>query len=57
MPANVQEGPARSLLVLTESARKTLGAVSFKLSVIRSFFKYLKAAGVITLNHALTKDA
>ena len=35
--------------------RKRAATVSFKLSVIRSFFEYLKAAGVITLNPASTK--
>ena len=35
--------------------RKRPATVSFKLSVIRSFFEYLKAAGVIPLNPASTK--
>lgn len=37
------------------SHRKRAATVSFKLSVIRSFFEYLKAAGVIPLNPASTK--
>jgi integrase/recombinase XerD len=37
------------------SHRKRPATVSFKLSVIRSFFEYLKAAGVIPLNPASTK--
>ena len=35
--------------------RKRAATVSFKLSVIRSFFEYLKAGGVIPLNPASTK--
>ncbi len=35
--------------------RKRPATVSFKLSVIRSFFEYLKAAGVVPLNPASTK--
>jgi len=37
------------------SGRKRASTVSFKLSVIRSFFGYLKAGGVIPLNPASTK--
>ncbi|HEX8650998.1 MAG TPA: tyrosine-type recombinase/integrase [Pyrinomonadaceae bacterium] len=37
------------------SHRKRAATVSFKLSVIRSFFEYLKAAGVVLLNPASTK--
>ncbi len=36
-------------------SRKRAATVSFKLSVIRSFFEYLKAGGVIPLNTASTK--
>jgi integrase/recombinase XerD len=36
-------------------SRKRAATVSFKLSVIRSFFEYLKAAGIIPLNPASTK--
>jgi site-specific recombinase XerD len=35
--------------------RKRPATISFKLSIIRSFFEYLKAAGVIPLNPASTK--
>jgi site-specific recombinase XerD len=35
--------------------RKRAATVSFKLSVIRSFFEYLKAAGIVLLNPASTK--
>ena len=35
--------------------RKRAATVSFKLSVIRSFFEYLKAGGIIALNPASTK--
>jgi site-specific recombinase XerD len=35
--------------------RKRPATVSFKLSVIRSFFEYLKAGGVVALNPASTK--
>jgi integrase/recombinase XerD len=35
--------------------RKSAATVAFKLSVIRSFFEYLKAAGAISLNPASTK--
>jgi integrase/recombinase XerD len=37
------------------SQRKRAATVSFKLSVIRSFFEYLKAAGIVPLNPASTK--
>jgi integrase/recombinase XerD len=36
-------------------SRKRAATVSFKLSVIRSFFEYLKAGGVMPLNPASTK--
>ncbi len=35
--------------------KKSAATVAFKLSVIRSFFEYLKAAGAISLNPASTK--
>ena len=35
--------------------RKSAATVAFKLSVVRSFFEYLKAAGAIQLNPASTK--
>ncbi len=35
--------------------RKSAATVAFKLSVVRSFFEYLKAAGAVTLNPASTK--
>src|SRR4029450_9759042 len=35
--------------------RKRAATVSFKLSVIRSFFEYLKAGGIVSLNPASTK--
>jgi site-specific recombinase XerD len=37
------------------SQRKSAATVSFKLSVIRSFFEHLRAAGAVALNPALTK--
>jgi integrase/recombinase XerD len=37
------------------SHRKRAATVSFKLSVIRSFFEYLKEAGIVPLNPASTK--
>jgi integrase/recombinase XerD len=37
------------------SRKKSAATVAFKLSVIRSFFEYLKAAGVVPLNPASTK--
>jgi integrase/recombinase XerD len=37
------------------SQKKSAATVAFKLSVIRSFFEYLKAAGAILLNPASTK--
>jgi integrase/recombinase XerD len=37
------------------SQKKSASTVAFKLLVIRSFFEYLKAAGVVTLNPASTK--
>lgn len=37
------------------SRRKSAATVSFKLSVVRSFFEYLKAAGAVPLNPASTK--
>jgi integrase/recombinase XerD len=35
--------------------RKSTATVAFKLSVVRSFFEYLKAAGAVALNPASTK--
>jgi integrase/recombinase XerD len=37
------------------SRRKSASTVAFKLSVVRSFFEYLKAAGAVALNPASTK--
>jgi integrase/recombinase XerD len=37
------------------SQKKSAATVAFKLSVVRSFFEYLKAAGVVSLNPASTK--
>jgi site-specific recombinase XerD len=37
------------------SQKKSAATVAFKLSVIRSFFEYLKAAGAVPLNPASTK--
>ncbi len=37
------------------SQRKSAATVAFKLSVVRSFFEYLKAAGAVPLNPASTK--
>ena len=37
------------------SRKKSASTVAFKLSVIRSFFEYLKAAGAVALNPASTK--
>jgi integrase/recombinase XerD len=37
------------------SRKKRPATVSFKLSVIRSFFEYLKAAGIVAINPASTK--
>jgi integrase/recombinase XerD len=37
------------------SQKKSAATVAFKLSVVRSFFEYLKAAGAIPLNPASTK--
>jgi integrase/recombinase XerD len=37
------------------SQKKSAAAVAFKLSVVRSFFEYLKAAGAVPLNPASTK--
>ena len=37
------------------SQKKSASTVAFKLSVVRSFFEYLKAAGAVTLNPASTK--
>jgi integrase/recombinase XerD len=37
------------------SHRKSAATVAFKLSVIRSFFEYLKAGGAVSLNPASTK--
>jgi integrase/recombinase XerD len=37
------------------SQKKSAATVAFKLSVIRSFFEYLKAAGAVSLNPASTK--
>jgi site-specific recombinase XerD len=37
------------------SEKKSAATVSFKLSVVRSFFEYFKAVGAIQLNPALTR--
>jgi site-specific recombinase XerD len=37
------------------SRKKSAATVAFKLSVVRSFFEYLKAAGTVSLNPASTK--
>ena len=37
------------------SQKKSASTVAFKLSVVRSFFEYLKAAGAVSLNPASTK--
>ena len=37
------------------SQKMSASTVAFTLSVVRSFFEYLKAAGVISLNPASTK--
>src|SRR3712207_3831425 len=37
------------------SQKKSAATVAFKLSVVRSFFEYLKAAGAVQLNPASTK--
>ncbi|MGB8508432.1 MAG: site-specific integrase [Pyrinomonadaceae bacterium] len=37
------------------SRKKSAATVAFKLSVVRSFFEYLKAAGAVPLNPASTK--
>ncbi len=37
------------------SQKKSAATVAFKLSVVRSFFEYLKAAGAVALNPASTK--
>jgi site-specific recombinase XerD len=37
------------------SQKKSASTVTFKLSVVRSFFEYLKAAGTVPLNPASTK--
>jgi integrase/recombinase XerD len=37
------------------SQKKSASTVAFKLSVVRSFFEYLKAAGAVALNPASTK--
>lgn len=37
------------------SQRKRASTVAFKLSVVRSFFEYLKAGGIVSLNPASTK--
>jgi integrase/recombinase XerD len=37
------------------SQKKSAATVAFKLSVVRSFFEYLKAAGIVPLNPASTK--
>jgi integrase/recombinase XerD len=50
LPADVQRW--RDWL---RSQKKRPATVAFKLSVIRSFFEYLKAAGVVPLNPASTK--
>ncbi len=54
-PAEVVPADVQRWRDQLRSQRKRPATVSFKLSVIRSFFEYLKAAGVIALNPASTK--
>jgi site-specific recombinase XerD len=39
------------------SRKKSAATVAFKLSVVRSFFEYLKAAGAVPLNPASTRPS
>ena len=54
-PAEVVPAEVQSRRDHLRHGRKKAATVSFKLSVIRSFFEYLKAGGVIPLNPASTK--
>ncbi len=54
-PAEVTPADIQRWRDWLRSQRKRPATVSFKLSVIRSFFEYLKAAGVVPLNPASTK--
>jgi integrase/recombinase XerD len=54
-PAEVTPADIQRWRDWLRSQRKRPATVSFKLSVIRSFFKYLKAAGIVPLNPASTK--
>jgi len=54
-PAEVMPADVQCWRDTLRSQRKRPATVSFKLSVIRSFFEYLKAAGVVPLNPASTK--
>jgi len=54
-PAEVVPEEVRRWRDHLRAHRKRAATVSFKLSVIRSFFEYLKAAGIVVLNPASTK--
>jgi site-specific recombinase XerD len=50
VPADVLLWPDR-----LRARKKSAATVAFKLSVVRSFFEYLKAAGAVPLNPASTR--
>lgn len=54
-PANVVPSDVINWRDHLRHSRKRAATVSFKLSVVRSFFEYLKAAGIVALNPASTK--
>lgn len=54
-PTDVVPADVQSWRDHLRQSRKRAATVSFKLSVVRSFFEYLKAAGIIVLNPASTK--
>jgi integrase/recombinase XerD len=54
-PAQVVPADVLAWRDTLRSRRKRAATVSFKLSVIRSFFEYLKAGGIVLLNPASTK--
>jgi site-specific recombinase XerD len=54
-PAEVTPSDVLSWRDRLRAQKKSAATVAFKLSVVRSFFEYLKAAGAVPLNPASTK--
>jgi site-specific recombinase XerD len=54
-PLSVTAGEVLRWRELLQRRRKKPATISFKLAVVRSFFEYLRAAGLVSINPASTK--